>query len=48
MALAKHISYATAVAPKLFPFSELLKETTPWDWTEETGKACQRDQGGAG
>ena len=29
MALAQQISYATDVAPKLIPFRELLKATTP-------------------
>ena len=33
--LEQQISYAMAVAPKLIPFRELLKETTPWDWTDE-------------
>ena len=38
MVLAQQISYTTAVAPKLIPFMELLKETTPWDWTEDVDK----------
>ena len=35
MVLAQQISYAMAVAPKLIPFRELLKEMTPWDCTDE-------------
>ena len=38
MVLAQQISYAMAVAPKLIPFRELLKETTPGDWTDEIDK----------
>ena len=38
MALAQQVSYATAVAPKLHPFRELLKETVPWDWSESINK----------
>jgi hypothetical protein len=32
MALVQQVSYAIAVAPKLLPFRELLKETVPWFW----------------
>ena len=30
MALAQQVSYATAVAPRLLPFRELLKDSVPW------------------
>ena len=32
MALAQQVSYATAVAPKLLPFRELLKKDAKWTW----------------
>ena len=32
MALAQQVSYATAVAPRLLPFRELLKDKVPWFW----------------
>ena len=32
MALAMQLSYATAVAPRLLPFRELLKDKVPWFW----------------
>ena len=32
MALAQQVSYATAVAPRLLPFRELLKDSVPWYW----------------
>ena len=32
MALAQQVSYATAVAPRLLPFRELLKDSVPWFW----------------
>ena len=34
MALAQQVSYSTAVAPVLLPFRALLKERTPWEWTD--------------
>ena len=37
-ALVQLVSYAMAVAPKLLPFRNLLKETMPWDWGEEVDK----------
>ena len=32
MALAQQVSYAVAVAPRLLPFRELLKNSVPWYW----------------
>ena len=32
MALAQQVSYATAVAPCLLPFRELLRDKVPWHW----------------
>ena len=34
MALAQQVSYSTAVAPLLLPFRKLLKDGTPWEWTD--------------
>lgn len=34
MALAQQVSYSTAVAPLLLPFRTLLKDGTPWEWTD--------------
>ena len=41
MALVQQVSYATAVAPLLLPFRNLLKEATPWNWTDEMDKTFQ-------
>ena len=35
MALMQQVSYATAVAPLLYPFRKLLKDGEDWVWTEE-------------
>ena len=35
MALVQQVSYATAVAPKLLQFRELLRDKVPWFWNRE-------------
>ena len=41
MALVQQVSYTTAVAPKLHPFRELLKETVPLHWSESIDRVFQ-------
>ena len=41
MALVQQVNYATAVAPKLLPFRELLKDTIPLHWLEEIDRMFQ-------
>ena len=38
MALVQHVSYDIAVAPKLHPLRDSLKETVPWLWSEDINK----------
>ena len=41
MALVQQVSCATAVAPKLHPFRDFLKETVPWLWSKDINKVLR-------
>ena len=42
MALIQQISYATAAAPRLLRFRELLRDKVPWFWNWEVDDVCVR------